>query len=354
MLRCAIVGVGRWGQRLVDSCQKLGQPFSESLHFTHAVARTPEKYANYCAQQQLTLLGDYEAALADDNIDAVVLATPHSQHFEQIDAAAKAGKHVFVEKPFTLNQNDAILAAESAHHAGIVLAVGHNRRFLPAMQDLKTMIDNGELGTVTHIEGNFSGPFGLSYNPSMWRASAAESPAGGMTAMGIHIVDTFIHLCGPISAVRAHSLGHVLDVDIDDTTSIMLNFENGVSGMFSTLCATARQWRIQVFGTKGWAQLRDHHVFDTCFNEQQHAETKTYTETDIEFAELKAFAEACQNGASYPVTLEEAVHGIAVQDAIIESAQSSGSLKPIAQHSTWHPTARDEVVFAASRLERRV
>lgn len=349
MLRCAIVGVGRWGQRLVDACQQDGKALSECIRFTHAVARSPEKYADYCQDQQLTLLGDYQQSLANDDIDAVVLATPHSQHFEQIVAATAAGKHVFVEKPFTMNHNDAVLAAESARKAGVVLAVGHNRRFLPAVQDLKTMIDTGVLGTVSHIEGNFSGPFALAYNAKMWRANATESPAGGMTAMGIHIVDTFVDLCGPIAAVRAQSLGHLLAVDIDDTTSIMLNFENGVSGMFSTLCATARQWRIQVFGTLGWAQLRDHHVFDTCFNEQSHAETKIYAQTDIEFAELKAFAEACQNGASYPVTLEEAVHGIAVQDAIIESAQSSGSLKPVGRHDKWHPATRDGDNFAASK-----
>lgn len=353
MLRCAIVGVGRWGQRLVDACQQQGQALSERIRFTHAVARSPEKYADYCQDQQLTLLDDYQEALANDDIDAVVLATPHSQHFEQIVAATLAGKHVFVEKPFTMNQKDAVLAAESARKAGVVLAVGHNRRFLPAIQDLKMMIDNGLLGTVSHIEGNFSGPFALAYNAKMWRANATESPAGGMTAMGIHVVDTFIHLCGPISNVRAQSLGHLLDVEIDDTTAIMLNFENGVSGMFSTLCASPRQWRIQVFGTLGWAHLRDHHLLDTCFGDQLHAETQIYSETDIEFAELQAFAEACQNGANYPVTLEEAVHGIAVQDAIIESAQLSGSLKSVSRNANWHPAERDEDYFAISKDPRR-
>ena len=169
MMRCAIVGVGRWGQRLVDSCQSRGQPLTDSLRFTHAVARSPEKYVAYCAEQALTLSDDYRSVIASDEIDAVVLATPHSQHFEQICTAADAGKHVFVEKPFTLIHKDAVRAANSAQAADIVLAVGHNRRFLPALNDLQSMIDNGQLGTITHMEGNFSGPFALGYNDTMWK-----------------------------------------------------------------------------------------------------------------------------------------------------------------------------------------
>ena len=94
--------------------------------------------------------------------------------------------------------------------------------------------------------------------------------------------------------------------------------------------------------------MRDHHVFDTCFIDQQHAESKIYPETDIELAELEAFAMACGNTASYPVTLEEAVHGIAVQDAIIESARKSGALISVPRNEKWHPPARSESCFAKS------
>ena len=341
MLRCAIVGLGRWGQRLVDSCQIDGRPLGDDIHFTHAVARSPDKHNVYCAKQRLVYRKDYQSVLADSEIDAVVLATPHSQHFEQITAAATAGKHVFVEKPFTLGEEDAALAAQSALDAGVVVAVGHNRRFLSALQDLKSMIGQGDLGTITHMEGNFSGPFGLAYNREMWRASPTESPAGGMTAMGIHIVDAFIYLGGPIASVNALSLNLVLDVDMDDTTSVMMRFENGASAYLSTLCASARQWRLQVFGTRGWVQLRDHHIMDVCMVDQQPT-TKLYEVTDIERAELEAFARACNGGDPYPVTLKEAVHGIAVQEAIVESAKVTSDMQAVRKQGQWHPQARSE------------
>jgi predicted dehydrogenase len=207
------------------------------------------------------------------------------------------------------------------------------------------MIDAGKLGTITHMEGNFSGPFALGYESSMWRANADESPAGGMTAMGIHIVDALIYLGGPIAGVSAQSQGSVLDVDIDDTTSVLMRFENGTSAYLSTLCATARQWRLQVFGTEGWAQLRDHHILDFCPVDQQEAKTTTYAPVDIERAELEAFAGACRGGKPYPVTLEEAVHGIAVQDSIIESAAAPSPLYSVERQDSFHPPSRSDRPF---------
>lgn len=323
MLNAAIVGLGRWGRRLVGAVQEGGQPLGERICFTRGVTRTPAKAAKFANEQQLLLGDDYAAALADPEIDAVALATPHSQHAEQITAAAAAGKHVFVEKPFTMTKASAEAAVAAAERAGIVLALGHNRRFLPAMEELKSMIDSGELGTILHVEGNFSGMAGLAYTQDMWRSTTAESPAGGMTAMGIHTIDTFIHLCGKLAWVRALSMRQVLQVETDDTTSVMLRFATGQSGFLSTLQATARQWRIQVFGTEGWAHMRDHNVMDVAAVGGK-PKPRTYPKVDVERAELEAFAEAAAGGAPYPLPLEQAVHGVAVLEAIIASAARQG------------------------------
>ena len=198
--------------------------------------------------------------LADAEVEAVVLATPHSQHAAQVAAAARAGKHVFVEKPFTLDVTDARAAAQACRDAGVVLALGHNRRFLPAFQDMQRMVAAGELGEILHLEGNFSGNFGLGYRADAWRATQAESPAGGMTAMGIHMIDAFVALAGPIATVRCESQRKVLTVDLDDTTSAFARFAGGATGCLSTLTATGRIVRLQVFGTRGWAHLLEHRI----------------------------------------------------------------------------------------------
>src|SRR5437763_1544479 len=103
MMRAAIVGIGRWGQTLVGAVQ--GQ--SGAFRFTAGHTRTRAKVEAFCARQGIALRDSLDEILADPEIDAVVFATPHSEHGEQVEAAASAGKHVFMEKPFTLDRNSA-------------------------------------------------------------------------------------------------------------------------------------------------------------------------------------------------------------------------------------------------------
>ena len=332
MLNAAIVGLGRWGRLLVDSVQDDGRPKGGHIRFTRAVTRTPANAAAFADRQGLPVSADYASVLDDPEIAAVVIATPHSQHAEQIVAAAKAGKHVFVEKPMTLDKAGAERAVAACRAANVVLAPGHNRRFLPSTQALKALIDGGALGTILHVEGNFSGPLALGYTAGMWRADAVENPAGGMAAMGIHMVDAIIHLCGPIGAVRAQSLRRVLTVDTDDTTSALLRFAGGMSGTLTTITATQRLWRIQVFGSKGWAHVRAPEVMDVHLLEAE-PETRTFPAVDIERAELEAFAAAVAGAAAYPITADEAVHGVAVFEAIVASAARRGELVEVAEAS---------------------
>lgn len=323
MMNAAIVGLGVWGRRLVDAVLEDGRPKSRRFRFTRAMTRTPDKAADFADRHGLPLSDDLASILDDPEIQAVVLATPHSQHLGQIEAAAAAGKHVFVEKPLTLDARSATQAVAACGSADVVLALGHNRRFLPALEALKDMVVAGELGSVMHVEGNFSGNGAYAFRPGMWRADRAENPAGGMAAMGIHMVDVLIHLCGPISSVRAQSLRQVLDIPVDDTTSMLFRFETGISGYLGTIAATPRLWRIQVFGSTGWAHMRDPRTMDVQRPEGD-IETLAFPEVDIELAELDAFAQAVAGEAPYPVTLEQAVHGIAVFEAVATSVDRQG------------------------------
>lgn len=320
MVNAAIVGVGRWGQRLIDSTSA---PPARAIRFTHAVARTPENAHNFCEKHGLRLSSHLDGVLTDPSVAAIVLATPHSQHAEQVMKVARSGKHVFIEKPFTLDLASAVRAADACRRAGVVLALGHNRRFLPAMAKIKRLVASGELGEILHLEGAFSGNFGLGYQPGIWRATREESPAGGMTAMGIHIIDAFIHLAGVVRAVRCESHRKVLTVDLDDTTSAFLRFESGATGYLSTLTATGRMVRVQVFGTKGWAHLLDHHILETS-DIDGRVTRQEFPPTDIERSELEAFAEAVEGKAPYPVPVAEVLHGIAVMEATFRSAVRDG------------------------------
>lgn len=322
MKRLAIAGLGRWGRILVESVQ--GR--SDKVGFTTALVRTVEKAREYAADQRMELTTDFEAVLANPDIDGIVLATPHSQHADQVVAAAKANKAVFCEKPFTLTRADAERAVAAARSAGIVLAVGHNRRFLPAVQALKDMIEQGELGRILHIEGNMSGHVGARYTADMWRVDKRESPAGGMAGSGIHIIDTMIHLLGPISEVQAQSYRLVHDIPFDDTTNMLFRFEQGATGYLVAMTATAPTLRLQVFGEKAAVELRGENRLE--FVPVQGTKvTREWPSIDMERAQLEAFADAIDGRADFPVPLDEVIAGIAAFEAVPLSAADHGRRK---------------------------
>jgi predicted dehydrogenase len=322
LVTAAIVGLGRWGRHLVECTQ--GK--SDKIRFTAGVARTPDKAREFARAQGLALFDDYAKALADPAIDAIVLATPHTQHGEQALGALRAGKHVFTDKPFTLTRTSAEAVAKAAAEAGRVIAVGFNWRFQPALQEMRRMLQDGRLGRLLHIEGNFNGPSAYRQPREHWRQQLEEGPAGGMTGRGCHVVDAMLYLAGPIKSVFAQSARRVLDYGLDDTTSMLFEFRDGATGYLGTFIATAEGWRMQVFGARGWAKVGSipHlHTWSltTCMVEGQPT-VIDYSQVSTEKAELEAFADAVAHRTPYACPAEDAVHGVAVLEAIVKSAQS--------------------------------
>ena len=322
MVTAAIVGLGRWGRHLVECTQ--GK--TDKIRFTAGVARTLDKAREFAGAHGLTLFGEYAKALADPALDAVVLATPHTQHAEQALAALRAGKHVFTDKPFTLTRASAEATMAAAAERGRVVAVGFNWRYQPALQEIRRMLQDGRLGRLLHIEGNFNGPSAYRQPKEHWRQQLDEGPAGGMTGRGCHVVDAMLYLAGPITSVFAQTARRVLDYGLDDTTSMLFEFRDGATGYLGTFIATAEGWRMQVFGSRGWAKVGSipHlHTWSltTCMVDGQPT-VIDYPQLSTEKAELEAFADAIAHGSPYACPPQDAVHGVAVLEAIVRSAQS--------------------------------
>jgi predicted dehydrogenase len=319
MLNAAIVGMGRWGQTLVNAVQ--GEE-ATGIRFVAGSTGTPAKARDFAEAKGIRLHESYEAVLADKDVQAVVLATPHGQHAEQVIAAARAGKHVFVEKPFTLSKASAEAAVAACKAAGVVMALGHNRRFLPSAAEMKRLLAEGALGTLLHVEGHISGPGALGYKPGMWRADRAESPLGGMGGMGIHMIDMIINLAGRFREVSVRSHARV-STTIDDTTAMLGVLESGATVGFATLALAPRCWRVALFGTEANLEMPNPRrlVFTPLEGEGW---TRDFSAVDIERAELAAFAAAAAGGPAYPLPVEEAIHGVAVFEAMIGAAESGG------------------------------
>jgi predicted dehydrogenase len=317
MLRAAVCGAGHWGTRLIESVQ--GK--SNKIGFVTAVTRNPADKRALAERFGLALTDSYRQVLADRAIDAVVLATPHSQHAGEIIAAAKAGKHVFCEKPFTLTRGDAQTAIAACQAAGITLHVGFNRRYAPAYVDMTRRITAGEIGVLRHIEGQFSGPPSYQTEPSNWRSNQIESPGGAMTARGVHVVDSMVHIAGPAATVFAFSERLQHAIDVDDTTACLLRFSGGVTGTLGTLHATSAFYRIHAFGSHGALEMRSETELLAC-DLAGNIQRITYDAVDKECAELEAFADAVANGVKFVIAPEEIVNTVAVTEAVAASARS--------------------------------
>jgi predicted dehydrogenase len=341
MIKTAIVGLGWWGKTLVESVQGT----SPAIRFVAAATRTvsPDTQA-FANTQEIQLVDSFERLLQDPAIDAVVLATPHSQHARQVIAAAQAGKHVFCEKPFAMTKTDAEAAVAATQRARVTLGLGYNRRFHPEITKLRERIKSGGLGTVLHVEATMTFPNALMLKPTQWRASREETPCGGLTPMGVHAIDGMIDLCGAIDQVYCQSFRRVVEVDSDDTTSMLFRMKEGMSGYLGTMTATGPGFSFQVFGSKGSVRLegmthvagasseeRRTRLFGACKFQPIKGEAETWqAETcDVTRAALEAFAEAANGGVEYPIPVQEMVHGASVTEAVIRSA-SSGKAEKVA------------------------
>jgi predicted dehydrogenase len=334
MINAAIIGLGRWGQNLVNSVQ--GK--SDAIRFVAGATRTLAKAEAYARAQGIALHGSYEKVLADPKVDAIVLATPHTQHAEQVVAAARSGKHVFTEKPLALTAKSAKAALRACAKAGVTVAVGYNWRFQPALKEMRRMLDDGSLGKLLHLEGNFCGPSVYRFNKEHWRQERSEGPAGGMTGRGVHTLDAYLYLAGRVASVHAQSSRRALPYGLDDTTSMLLRFASGATAYLGTVIATAETWRMQVFGAKGWVEVGDVEHLTTwqmrvCRVDPQNLHTHhkpevlTFPAVSTERAELEHFARAAAERRPLAVPGGDEEHGAVVLEAIFKSAKAGKTVR---------------------------
>ena len=335
MINAGIVGLGWWGRTLVEAVSG-GQ--SGEINFVAGAARThTDDLKKFAGEHKFELYDSYEKLLKHPGLDAVVLATPHSLHSEQVIAAAKAKKHVFCEKPFALTKEEAKKAVAAVKRAKVTLGLGYNRRWHPEMTKLRNQIDSGELGVILHVEATMTFPNALTLKADAWRASKEETPCGGLTPMGVHAVDGMIDLCGPIKEVYCQSFRRVVQIDSDDTTSILFRMKEGMSGYLGTMTATGGGFSFQVYGSKGYVRLegmthvagapseeRRTRLFGKCIFKPIAGPAVTWDaeRLDVTKVTLEAFARACAGKEEFLIPLEEMVHGASVTEAIIRSAKT--------------------------------
>jgi len=317
--------MGWWGQKIFNVLQAA----PADIRVVRAVEPNTEAVKAVCAQKGVSLSANYADALDDPAVEAVVLATPHALHEAQIEAAVAARKHVFCEKPLALTKAGAVKAVTLCGDAGLVLGMGHERRWEPPIVDMLKKADAGELGRIHQIEANFSHDKFLSLDRNNWRLKADQAPAGGMTATGIHLLDLSVRLLGPAESVLCICEQLSSDLPQGDTVAAYIKFRGGGTSYVSASLANPFMSRFTVYGAKGWIDIRD----------KAHVEAPdgwivtsamaggSITTIELPPAEpvkdnLVSFARAVRGVDSYPITGAQLVDTIALLEAVFTSALS--------------------------------
>ncbi|SRR5579875_637259 len=323
MLDVAVIGLGWWGKTVVAALRGSGK-----LRIVHTVD-TDARAGDWARAQGFAFSDELDGALADPAVRAVILCTPHSRHSAQIARAAAAGKHVFCEKPLALSGAAAVESIRLCNRHGVALGVGHERRFEPPMIELTRLAKSGALGRLLQIEASFCQNKMVTLPADNWRQSNAEAPAGPLTATGIHLLDLSVSFLGaPESALcRSRQLGSPLANG--DTLGALVTFADGGVALINAILATPFAGRFTLYGTEGWAEVRDrsHPEHPTGWTLTICAVDGTTRSIDYPAASsvranLEAFADAAEGRAAYPIPQAEMIATIAALEAVVTSSKT--------------------------------
>jgi predicted dehydrogenase len=328
MIHAAIAGLGWWGQHVVRS-------LAGSQHLRIAKTVEPDAArARFATEHGLACVGDLAEALADPGIDAVILCTPHTLHTAQVLACAAAKKHVLCEKPLALTRADAERSVAACNAAGVVLGIGHERRYEPAIAEVRRLVREGVLGTLMHVEANFNHDKLANVPAGDWRTSSKDAPAAGMTAMGIHLSDLFVALLGPPCEAFAVTTSRVAYPENGDVVSALVRFESGATGYLNAILVTPHYLCLTLFGSEAWVEVRNETHPDTpgpstltLQHRDGRRETRTYEWVDTVRMNVEAFAGAIAGAAPYPFTDAEKIGNIAVLEAVWRSAAGNAPVR---------------------------
>jgi predicted dehydrogenase len=323
MIRAAVIGLGWWGKTILKN-------LLNSTVIAPVLAVDPLDQARASASALgVETASRFEDALANSKVEAVILCTPQEHHAQQIAAAARSGRHVFCEKPLCTTAADAEAAIAAVKKAGVQLGIGHERRFEPAVIEMRKRFASGEFGNPLLLEGNFSQDKFLKLPSDNWRLSNTLNPVGPLSATGIHMVDLSIALLGRPTSVWARLARLGSDFENGDTLSITIGFESGATAMLGAVLATPFMGRLALLGSKGWMEIRDRSHPEnstgwdvTCVHRDRAPTTTFYAPHPAVRDNLEAFGRAALGQAPYPVALDEMLANVRSFEAIQRSVKS--------------------------------
>ena len=346
MFTAAVVGMGWWGRNLVNTIEQ-----SDKINVLSVTSGHPANHREFADEKGVTLAASYDEILEDKDIDAVILATPHTQHEQQFLAALDAGKQVFCEKPLSLTKASAERMVAAAEAKGVVIGVGHERRFEASMEEAYEFVSQGRLGTHLNVESNYSHNLLADLPNDSWRVSPAEGPSLPMTGMGIHFTDIYLWMFGPIDAVNATVATRNVEWPAGDIITVQLKFASGATGLMCNMATTPYYGRFNIFGTESWIEVKDSghpqmggETYVTTCAKDGTQETHTLGPKNAVKANLEEWADAVEGNGDYRFTNQHLIDNVAVLEAIAQRGLTPRGL-------TTHQATLDDVFLSLTGKE---
>jgi predicted dehydrogenase len=340
-INVGIVGLGRWAKVLTRAAQQ-----SDLLRITAGYSRSEGKRTAFQTEFGVSAVPDLAAMLADPGIDGVIIAVPNEQHLTVAREVAKAGKHVYTEKPIASTLEDGLEIEALEKTYGVTVTVGHSARLMAGIRLIRQAIDSGELGRVAFIEANFSNERALELTPKTWRWYKDKAPGGPLSQLAIHHFDVLHYLGGDIVAASAMaSKLSPVGAEVDDQSMTMLKFADGKIGYVGSCWTSPGIFAVRVFGSKGlmhyeidfgtWDTPAELHKTSTLYIQRgkdgyAKREELSVPQSDMFRAELDMFAESCRSGKANELTARNGNVAVAVVNAALRSIEKQGQAVRIA------------------------
>jgi predicted dehydrogenase len=340
-VKVGIVGLGRWAKVLTRAAAQ-----SEEIEIVAGYSRSEEKRAAFRQEFGIAVTPDLATMLADREIEGVILTVPNEQHLPVAREVAKAGKHVYTEKPIASTLEDGLEIEALEKTFGVTITVGHSARLMAGIRRIREAIDAGELGRVAFIEANFSNERALELTPKMWRWYKDKAPGGPLSQLAIHHFDVVHYLGGDI--VEASSMASKLSpvgAEVDDQSMTLIRFADGKIAYVGSSWTSPGVCAVRVFGSKGlmhyeidfgtWDTPSELHKTSTLYIQRgkdgyAKREELPIPPSDMFRAELDLFAESCRSGKPNELTARNGNIAVAVVNAALRSIEQKGQAVRIA------------------------
>jgi len=322
-LRVAAIGIGWWSDVLADAVRRSGK-----LKLVACYTRSAAKAKDFADKYGCRAAASYEALLADPEVEAVINTTPNDVHRITTCAAAAAGKHIFLDKPIANSIEDGRAITEACRAAGVVLALGYQRRRESHFRWIKQQIDAGVFGRLVNAEANISRDRLGKIDLGSWRYQAAGMPGGVMLQIGIHYTDVLEYLLGPIRAVRGQFAQLVLPGDNPDVASLLLQHDNGALSTLNASYASASEYYLMnIYGKDATAYYDLNNGLRLIKRGEQVPVSIASPNNDTLVEQLDEFAAAVRRGGQVEVGGDYATRSLAVVRAGILSAQQGRQIE---------------------------